>query len=162
MRVADQPCDKLYTNRSNRFPMQTNSLKALTAAAGIGLLTFWLGTGKARAELVLCNQSLDVVNVSLGYEYSGDFQTEGWWSIGANRCSEVVRKPLTSRYFYVYAEDVFGQPVLEGDVTACVDAKKFMIQGAKECWLRGKREARFSEVDTLSQERWTVFLKGSD
>ena len=142
--------------------MQASRLRPLTDLTFIGLLTLCLGMGKARAELVVCNQSLDVVNVSLGYEYSGDFQTEGWWSIGANRCSELVRKPLTSRYFYVYAEDVFGQPVLEGDVTACVDAKKFMIPGAKDCWLRGKRQARFSEIDTLSQERWTVFLKGSD
>ena len=119
-------------------------------------------TVPAKAELTLCNQSLDVLNVSLGYEQDGDFQTEGWWSIGANRCSDVVRKPLTSRYYYVYAEDVFGQPVFEGDITACVEAKKFIIKGAKDCWLRGGRQAKYLEVDTLSQERWTVFLKSGE
>jgi len=115
-----------------------------------------------RAELIVCNQSLDILNISLGYEETGEFQTEGWWSVGANRCSEVIRDPLGSRYYYIYAEDVFGQPVLAGDVSACVDVAKFFIRGTEECWVRGHRAVDFLEVDTQSQERWTVFLRGSD
>jgi uncharacterized membrane protein len=134
----------------------------ILAVAVAGSLELPFSIRAARAELTLCNQSLDVLNVALGYESGGDFQTEGWWSIGANRCSELVRQPLTSRYYYLYAEDVFGQAIFEGDIAACVDAKKFVIKGAKDCWTRGRREARFSEVDTLSQEQWTVFLKGSE
>jgi uncharacterized membrane protein len=141
------------------FARRCLALCPLLAASSVSL---FFTASSAKGELTLCNQSLDVLNVSLGYELGGDFQTEGWWSIGANRCSDVIRKPLTSRYYYVYAEDVFGQPVFEGDIAACVDAKKFVIKGAKECWLRGGRQTKFSEVDTLSQERWTVFLKGSE
>ena len=114
------------------------------------------------AQLMVCNQSLDVLNVALGYEESGEFQTEGWWSIGANRCSSVVRQALAGRYYYLYAEDVFGQPVLSGAVPACVDAKRFRITGTSSCWIRGLRETPFAEVDTQSQSRWTVFLKSSE
>lgn len=114
------------------------------------------------AQLMVCNQSLDVLNVALGFEESDEFQTEGWWSIGANRCSSVVRQSLAGRYYYLYAEDVFGQPVLSGAVPACVDAKRFKISGTSGCWVRGLREAPFAEVDTQSQSRWTVFLKSSE
>jgi uncharacterized membrane protein len=145
--------------RALQLALRCLSILAVTFAASLALP---LSVQVAKAELTLCNQSLDVLNVALGYESGGDFQTEGWWSIGANRCSELVRKPLTSRYYYLYAEDVFGQAVFEGDIAACVDAKKFVIKGAKDCWTRGRREARFSEVDTLSQEQWTVFLKGAE
>ncbi|MCY0095173.1 DUF1036 domain-containing protein [Hoeflea ulvae] len=126
------------------------------------LVLLLAATHPSRAELVVCNQSLDVLNVSLGYEETGEFQTEGWWSIGANRCSEIIRQPLQNRYYYLYAEDVFAQPVLAGDVSACVDVAKFFIRGTEECWVRGHRNANFLEVDTQSQERWTVFLKGSE
>ena len=125
--------------------------------------TLCLTLGKlAITQLMVCNQSLDVLNVALGFEETGEFQTEGWWSIGANRCSSVVRQSLTGRYYYLYAEDVFGQPVLSGAVPACVDAKRFKISGTSGCWVRGLREAPFAEVDTQSQSRWTVFLKSSE
>jgi uncharacterized membrane protein len=151
----------LFHGFNRFFNIARRFVQLCVFAVGSNLLPLF-SVPPARAELTLCNQSLDVLNVSLGYELGGDFQTEGWWSIGANRCSDVVRKALTNRYYYVYAEDVFGQPVFEGDVTACVNAKKFVIKGAKDCWLRGGRQAKFSEIDTLSQDQWTVFLKGAD
>jgi len=130
----------------------------------VGLLVLLMisGAEEVQAELIVCNQSLDILNVSLGYEETGEFQTEGWWSVGANRCSEVIREPLASRYYYLYAEDVFGQPVLAGDVSACVDVAKFFIRGTEECWVRGHRAVDFHEVDTQSQQRWTVFLRGGE
>lgn len=118
--------------------------------------------GAACAEFSVCNQSFDVLNVAIGYEQDGDFQTEGWWSIGANRCVDVLREPLQVRYIYVYAEDVFGQAVLEGNAGSCVDAKRFLIRGTADCWTRGHKEVRFLEVDTLAQARWTLFLKSSN
>lgn len=143
---------------TRRVDMFRHSACGLGLAAGILVLA----GGGARAELLVCNQSLDVLNVALGYEDRGEFHTEGWWSVGANRCSELVRKPLSNRFYYVYAEDVFGQSVLPGDVPACVEAKRFNISGTQDCWVRGAREVPFSEIDTQSQERWTIFLKSSD
>ena len=117
--------------------------------------------GPARAEFSVCNQSLDVLNVAIGYEEDGEFQTEGWWSVGVNRCAEVIREPLRNRYIYVYAEDVFGQPVTEGSIPSCIGTKRFLIRGTKDCWLRGHKQADFFEVDTREQERWTLFLKSN-
>ncbi|MCU0831145.1 MAG: DUF1036 domain-containing protein [Rhizobiaceae bacterium] len=132
-----------------------------TVGAGSLLLTMACLCA-ARAELQICNQSLDILNVAIGYEDRGEFQTEGWWSIGANRCSEVIRVPLANRFYYIYAEDVFGQPVISGDVPACIDARRFTLRGTQDCWIRGARQAGFSEIDTQSQERWTVFLAAQD
>jgi uncharacterized membrane protein len=133
-------------------------------ASVLSWLIAYLGLGAAmvHAEFSVCNQSLDVLNVAIGYEQDGDFQTEGWWSVGANRCVDVVREPLKMRYIYVYAEDVFGQAVAEGNVASCVDNKRFLIRGTTDCWIRGHKEAHFLEVDTKSQERWTLFLKSPD
>lgn len=111
---------------------------------------------------MVCNQSLDVVNVALGSEEKDGFVTEGWWSVGANRCSEIVKTSLEGRYYYLFAEDVFGQPILSGSVSACVDSKRFRITDTSGCWVRGLKEVPFVEVDTQSQSRWTVFLKGAD
>lgn len=130
----------------------------MSAVAAAGLFTA-LSPAPAQAQLTACNQTLVVLNVALGYAEGDSFKTEGWWSVGANRCSDLVKKPLSDRYYYIYAEDVFGQPVLVGDVKACVDSKKFLVTDTTDCWTRGFRQANFSEVDTQSQDSWTVFIR---
>ncbi len=134
-------------------------MRNIAGVLTLAFLPLLLAPQAARAEFSVCNQSLDVLNVAIGYEEDGEFQTEGWWSVGANRCADVIRKPLKNRYIYVYAEDVFGQPVTQGPIPSCVGMKRFLIRGTKDCWLRGHREAGFLEVDTRAQERWTLFLK---
>ncbi len=141
--------------------MSARLARAQIAGLPATFLLLLLWNGPARAEFSVCNQSLDVLNVAIGYEEDGEFQTEGWWSVGANRCAEVIRKPLKSRYIYVYAEDVFGQPVTEGDNPSCIGTKRFLIRGTRDCWLRGHKQANFLEVDTREQERWTLFLKNN-
>lgn len=130
---------------------------AIVAAAVFALTS----PAAAHAEFSICNQTLDVINVAIGYEENDDFQTEGWWTVGANRCADVIRKPLVSRYVYVYAEDVFGQAVVAGAVQGCVGGKRFLIRGTKDCWVRGTEAAKFSEVDTKAQSRWTLFIKSN-
>jgi uncharacterized membrane protein len=130
----------------------------------LGLLA-WVGSGRAaRAEFTVCNQSLDVVNLAVGQE-AGDpdgpfWQTEGWWTVGANQCVKVIRDELVNRFIYVYAMDVFGQPLLRGTTDMCVGTRRFVIRGSEECWVRGYRRVPFFEVDTLKTERWTLFLGG--
>ncbi len=118
-----------------------------------------LGTDKARAEFTVCNQTLDVVNLSIGHDVDDAIQTEGWWTIGANRCVDVIRDELQSRFIYVYAIDVFGQPVLQGNIDMCIAGKRFVIRGTESCWQRGHKSARFHEVDTQATIRWTLFIK---
>jgi uncharacterized membrane protein len=70
----------------------------------------------------------------------------------------VVRNELTSRYIYLYAQDVFSQPLLTGTTLMCISPRRFAINGLQECWSRGYISAGFIEVDTLKTQRWTLFL----
>ena len=127
----------------------------LTLAASLALLCL---PGMAQAEFAVCNQSFDVVNVAIGQDVNDEFQTEGWWTIGPNQCANVVKTELTSRYIYIYAQDVFGQPILPGTTQMCISPRKFVIRGITECWSRGDISAGFIEVDTMKTQRWTLFL----
>ncbi|WP_274627907.1 DUF1036 domain-containing protein [Arvimicrobium flavum] len=135
------------------------ALRAL--GIGVGFLALVAGSpSPAHAEFTVCNQTLDVVNLAVGQEVDAAFQTDGWWTIGANQCVNVIREELVNRYIYVYATDVFGQPILSGSTEMCVEKRRFTIRGIEECWQRGHIAAAFYEVDTLEQVRWTFFLTG--
>ena len=116
----------------------------------------------AWAEFTVCNQTLDVVNIAVGQEVreagNAFWQTEGWWTVGANQCVNVIRDELANRYIYIYATDVFGQPLLNGTTPMCVGTRRFVIRESKDCWVNGQIEAPFFEVDTQKTERWTLFL----
>jgi uncharacterized membrane protein len=114
----------------------------------------------AQAEFAVCNQSFDVINVAIGQDVQDDFQTEGWWTIGPNQCANVIKDELVSRYIYIYiyAQDVFGQPIMTGTTQMCISPRKFAIRGITECWSRGHIAAGFIEVDTVKTQRWTLFL----
>lgn len=134
-------------------------LRACLTAAGV-LACLW--ASPARAEFTVCNQTLDVVNLAVGQEVDQAFQTDGWWTIGANQCVDVIREELSNRYIYLYATDVFGNVMLDGSTEMCIDKRRFTIRGIDRCWQRGHILARFVEVDTLEQLRWTFFLTGQN
>ena len=117
----------------------------------------------ARAQFSVCNQTLDAVNLAIAKAApNGVIVSEGWWTIGANRCVDVIKEELANKYIYVYASDVFGQPILaDGFQTfeMCVAPKRFTIEGTDSCWQRGYEKVRFMEVDTKEQVRWTLYLK---
>ena len=117
-------------------------------------------TPAARAEFTVCNQTLDVVNLAVGQQIDRTFQTDGWWTVGANQCVNVIREELSNRYIYIYATDVFGQAILSGSTDMCVEKRRFTIRGIEDCWQRGHIASPFFEVDTLAQARWTFFLTG--
>lgn len=112
----------------------------------------------AVAQFSVCNQTFDVVNVALGAYGRSAFETSGWWTIGPNQCANVIDDTLTSRYFYLFAKDVFGREILTGSTPMCVAPDRFEIAGDEDCLIRGLIEARFHEVDTRRSERWTVFI----
>lgn len=118
-------------------------------------------TAPARAEFMVCNQTLDVVNVAIGQQTEAVFRTQGWWTIGSNQCATTIRGDLRYRFVYVYANDVFGQPILDGNTPMCIGPKRFVIDGSTACWQRGHIEADFFEVDTQQVARWTFFLVDS-
>lgn len=112
----------------------------------------------AQAELRLCNQSFDVLNVAIATPNAEDFVTRGWWRVAPNQCATLQREPLEDRYYYVFAVDVFGNEVLSGSVPMCVAPRRFQIERQQDCLLRGLLDARFLEVDTQQQDSWTVFV----
>ncbi|MER8454055.1 DUF1036 domain-containing protein [Mesorhizobium sp. M0166] len=132
-------------------------LAVVSAAALLAVLS----CNEARAEFTVCNQTLDVVNLAVGQEVDNADQTDGWWTIGANQCVNVIREELANRYIYLYATDVFGHAILTGSTEMCIERRRFSIRGIDECWQRGHIAARFVEVDTLEQVRWTFFLTGN-
>lgn len=122
-------------------------------------LCVFLFTGTlAHAEFTVCNQSFDVLNVAIGQLHQDRFRTRGWWKIGPNQCANVIRKPLESRYIYVYANDVFGKAVLNGSVPMCITPDRFTIDDETDCLIRGYLEVPFIEVDTQQTKRWTIFI----
>jgi uncharacterized membrane protein len=122
--------------------------------------------GPARAQFAVCNQTLDALNLAIAKAATdGTIVSEGWWTVGANRCVDVIKVELANKYIYVYATDVFGQPIFAGDFSGydmCVAPKRFTIEGTDSCWQRGFQKVRFLEVDTKDQVRWTLFLKEPD
>jgi uncharacterized membrane protein len=132
--------------------------RARAAIASIFTVFFLLSPVRAAAEFAICNQSFDVVNVATGQFERGDFVTRGWWTVGPNQCANVIKEVLQSRYIYVFAQDVFGNIILNGSTPMCVGTGKFVVTGVEDCLLRGLLEASFVEVDTQRTERWTLFL----
>lgn len=112
----------------------------------------------AHAAFAVCNQSFDVVNVAIGQYEDDTFITRGWWTVGPNQCANAIRDGLTARYVYVFAQDVFGNEILNGSTPMCIGNARFEIRGAGECLLRGHLGVNFIEVDTQQTERWTLFL----
>ncbi|MBZ9973972.1 DUF1036 domain-containing protein [Mesorhizobium sp. BR-1-1-10] len=151
------PSARIKRSWSGRLLANRVAFSVLSGAA----LLLAVSTDSAHAEFTVCNQTLDVVNLAVGQKIDDSDQTDGWWTIGANQCVNVIREELTNRYVYLYATDVFGHAILSGSTEMCVDRHRFSIRGIDECWQRGHIAARFVEVDTLEQVRWTYFLTGN-
>lgn len=110
------------------------------------------------AGLRLCNQSYDVLNVAVAVPQGDHFLTRGWWRVAPNQCANLLREALQSRYYYLFAADVFGNEVMSGAVPMCVAPRRFQIDRQQDCLMRGFLDARFFEIDTQEQSEWTVFV----
>ena len=120
----------------------------------------------AHAEFRVCNQTLNLFNVAIGYlvdegrlDESEVWRTEGWWTLAANSCTSPIKQPLHSKFFYLYGTDIYGEPAIVGSTEMCVGARQFVIRGIEDCWVRGFEEVRFLEVDTGNAPSWTVFIR---
>lgn len=129
------------------------------------MLLAGMGT-PARGEFRVCNQTLNLFNISVGYLVEGaqvaeeeGWWTEGWWTLAANSCTSPIKKELKSKFYYLYGTDIYGEAAIVGETNLCVSAKQFVIRGIEDCWVRGFEQVRFLEVDTRSAESWTVFIR---
>ncbi|MEM8749921.1 MAG: DUF1036 domain-containing protein [Pseudomonadota bacterium] len=130
------------------------------AAVGIGYASIF--SSAAHADLQVCNKTKSLIGVAVGYRDSNDWITEGWWRVPADVCTSIVEGDLTSRYFYLHAEDAETGGNWRGPVFMCTSNKQFKIKGLQDCFARGHTRAGFFEVDTGNQKNWQVRLTESN
>lgn len=128
----------------------------LAALAALSLLA--LGTSKAHADFRVCNATQNLVGVGIGYRAKSGWVTEGWWHVEGSSCKTLIEGPLSSRFYYLYAEDAERGGRWDGPITMCVAEKEFKIAGVNDCLARGYQRAGFQEYDTGEQTSWMVQL----
>ena len=113
----------------------------------------------AKADLRVCNKTTSRVGIAIGYKADRDWTTEGWWTVDSDSCATILPGPLVGRYYYMYAVD-YDQGGEWGGNSAflCTQEKEFTIEGVSDCVARGYQKTGFYEVDTGSQESWTIQL----
>ncbi|WP_413993783.1 DUF1036 domain-containing protein [Labrys okinawensis] len=129
----------------------------LPVVAAICLAPF-LVTGPAWADFRLCNNTSSRVGVAVGYKDKQGWLTEGWWNVAARSCESILKGPLASRYYYVYAVDYDQGGEWSGSAFMCTRDKEFTIRGFENCLARGYDRTGYFEIDTGEQKAWTVQL----
>ena len=123
---------------------------------------FALQARSAFADLKVCNNTKSLIGVSVGYREKDDWIMQGWWRIPPEVCASVVEGELSSRYYYLHAEDADTGGRWRGPVFMCTSSKQYKIKGLKDCFARGFERTGFFEVDTGNQKSWQVRLNEAD
>ena len=131
------------------------TLPFLVVAAGLCAIAM---TSPARADFRVCNATQNLVGVGIGYRAKAGWITEGWWHIEGSSCKTLIEGPLSSRFYYLYAEDAERGGRWDGPINMCVAEKEFKIAGVTDCVARGFQRAGFQEYDTGEQASWMVQL----
>lgn len=128
------------------------------AAALVAVFASLFGISAARADFRVCNATQSLVGVAIGYRAEAGWVTEGWWHIEGSSCKTLIEGDLSSRFYYLYAEDAERGGRWDGPVPMCVAEKEFKISGVNDCVPRGFQRAGFQEYDTGEQASWMVQL----
>lgn len=152
---AESPDMAAKANPQNRV----GKLPTMAMAAMLGCAAFLAcSTLPASADFRVCNATQNLVGVAIGYRVKTGWTTEGWWHINPSNCKTLIQGPLSSRFYYLYAEDAERGGRWEGQVNMCVADKEFKIAGINDCFTRGFQRAGFQEYDTGEQSSWMVQL----
>jgi len=73
-------------------------------------------------------------------------------------CETILKGPLASRYYYIYAVDYDQGGEWGGKSYMCTRDKEFTIRGFQDCLSRGYDRTGFFEIDSGEQKSWTVQL----
>lgn len=133
-------------------------LAAACTISVLALLGVAASTGAARADFRVCNATQTLVGVAIGYRAAAGWITEGWWHVEGSTCKTLIEGPLSSRYYYLYAEDAERGGRWDGPINMCIAEKEFKIVGVTDCIRRGFQRAGFQEYDTGEQASWMVQL----
>jgi uncharacterized membrane protein len=140
--------------RRQRFHPLVTALLAIVALPFVAALS----ATPALADFRVCNTTQNLVGVAIGYRAKAGWVTEGWWHIEGAGCKTLIEGQLSSRYYYLYAEDAEGGGRWGGPVNMCVAEKEFKISGVNDCFARGFQRAGFQEYDTGNQASWLIQL----
>lgn len=149
---------------SRGFGMGSAGGQRMRAAFATPLLILTVGfsamviASPARADFRVCNATQNLVGVGIGYRAKAGWITEGWWHIEGSSCKTLIEGPLSSRFYYLYAEDAERGGRWDGPINMCVAEKEFKIAGVTDCVARGFQRAGFQEYDTGEQASWMVQL----
>lgn len=119
-----------------------------------------LFTGTATAQLQLCNRSSVSLYSAIVHLEDDTWFSEGWWKQEPGQCVTVLES-LTSRYYYIRAEEIDGSHVWEGPQRYCVSSAAFKMPTSQPCGpqadLRG-----FFQIDTGDYDSFTQDLTCSN
>ncbi len=102
----------------------------------------------AAAGLEICNDTAAVQTLALGYKGTAGWTSEGWWTLAADSCAQVVTSPLSQRFYYLRVETE-GWHFHDDKLSFCVsDGGAFTIDGDASCAPRGFRQEDFARIDT--------------
>ena len=141
---------RMFSARRLRLPAWVALLAAPFAGAVLAT--------PALADFRVCNATQNLVGVAIGYRAGTGWITEGWWHVEGSTCKTLIEGALSSRYYYLYAEDAERGGRWEGPVNMCVAEREFKIAGVNDCFARGFQRAGFQEYDTGAQSSWMVQL----
>ena len=128
------------------------------AACVLGMAGAAAFPAPALADFRVCNATQGLVGVAIGYRANTGWVTEGWWHVEGSTCKTLIEGALSSRYYYLYAEDAERGGRWDGPINMCVAEREFKIAGAGDCFARGFQRAGFQEYDTGEQASWMVQL----
>jgi uncharacterized membrane protein len=125
---------------------------------GILLASLLFGTGPARADLRVCNETSNMVSVAMGYRAERGWMSEGWWQAPTGECRVLYQGDLERRFYYIFAADDIGGGAWDGSVFMCTRDETFTIFGVEDCLARGYERTGFFEIDTQNRTDWTLQL----
>ena len=143
--------------RSVRQAMRRAAVRGVLLSAAVVTAPL-LFAQPALADFRVCNTTQNLVGVAIGYRAEAGWVTEGWWHIEGASCKTLIEGRLSSRFYYLYAEDAERGGRWDGPVNMCVAEKEFKVSGVTDCVARGFQRAGFQEYDTNSQASWMVQL----
>ncbi|HEU5017650.1 MAG TPA: DUF1036 domain-containing protein [Pseudolabrys sp.] len=116
--------------------------------------------GAAQADFRVCNRSSQRIDVALAYPQPPfGWTSEGWWPLAVGQCTTLLRGPLSSRYYYLYATGAHGgvwkAPQDQQGGFFCTRTGRFLFRSRSlekprllDCTGGGAQPRQFFKVDT--------------
>lgn len=97
------------------------------------VMVIFAAASPAQAGFRVCNRSSQRVDVAFGYPHAQfGWTSEGWWTIPAGECKQIMHGDLTNRYYYLYATPSEGGvwQAKSGQAGGffCIQAARFVLQ----------------------------------